>query len=436
MASYGGAQVNEATDDDKLSAEQCIENNTPNGSVEPFEEALVDAGIVNTELHKIRITSAMCEEVIARTPGGSPIARAAAVGNLIQELQIVKDSMKNAADNDVNDDGKINAEDRTIAASASYAASHAAQESVRRAAEEGRTDGGGIGELNAEPAAYLQGAAQTQYPDDDGGGGGGGGEDATASATAGEAQATGLPSREKVQTNAASAAREEDAGSKAAAAGSQCATTVAFTDVTLRVTRGIMDLVDAPAVEMHWRDEDRAQLTVQPKALGQIERLNQESDQAEGAGTQCAQLGKEMEAYFVTSDDNSLGVTQLGDRRQDVRSDKSITWRWLIEASERGTHPLYLNVTAYVDSPSEGGGFRSIPQQDPPLFDNDINVSATQWELFTDFVAHRWSVLVPIFLTILTAIIIPFVLPWWKRRNQPDELRDRSSGAPRDDRWI
>jgi hypothetical protein len=425
MASYGGAQVNEATDDDKLSAEQCIENNTPNGSVEPFDEALVDEGIVNTELHKIRITSAMCEEVIERTPGGSPIARAAAVGNLIQELQIVKNSMKNAADNDVNGDGKVNAEDRTIADAASYAASHAAQESARRAAEEGRTDGGVLEELDAKLAAALvqyNSASPSPSPSPSPGG-----ED--------QGALPGLPSREQVQTNAASAAREEGAGSKAAAAGSQCATTVAFTDVTLRVTRGTMDLVDAPAVEMHWRDDDRAQLTVHPKALGQIERLNRESDQAEGAGTQCAQLGEKMEAYLVTSDDNSLEVTQF-DKRQDVRSDKSITWGWLIEASERGTHPLYLNVTAYVDSPSEGGGFRSIPQQDPPLFDNYINVSATQWELFTDFVAHHWSVIVPIFLTILTAIIIPFVLPWWKRRNQPDEHRDRSSGAPRDDRWI
>jgi hypothetical protein len=32
-------------------------------------------------------------------------------------------------------------------------------------------------------------------------------------------------------------------------------------------------------------------------------------------------------------------------------------------------------------------------------------------------------------LTILTAIIILFVLPWWRRRHQPRELRDRSSGA-------
>jgi hypothetical protein len=49
--------------------------------------------------------------------------------------------------------------------------------------------------------------------------------------------------------------------------------------------------------------------------------------------------------------------------------------------------------------------------------------------VFTDFVARRWPVLLPSLLTILTAIIILFVLPWWRRRHQPRELRDRSSGA-------
>jgi hypothetical protein len=53
-----------------------------------------------------------------------------------------------------------------------------------------------------------------------------------------------------------------------------------------------------------------------------------------------------------------------------------------------------------------------------------------------DFVTHRWSVLVPICLTILTAIIIPFLLPWWKRRNQPSEPGNGPSGTPRNDRWV
>ena len=163
LACAGPAQVDTTTDDEVLTAEQCIDNNTP-GSVEPFEKALVREGIVNADFDKISMTRGMCEDIIERTPGGSPIARAAAVGNLTQELQIIKETMENVADGDVNGDGSDNAEDRRIADSASYAASHAAQETVRRAAEEGSTDGGVIGALSAVPAAYLAQKQTTSVP--------------------------------------------------------------------------------------------------------------------------------------------------------------------------------------------------------------------------------------------------------------------------------
>lgn len=262
LACAGPAQGNQVTDDDLLTAEQCIDNNTA-GSVEPFEEELVAEGLVNTELNKIPITHGMCQEIIERTPGGSPIARAAAVGNLTQELQIIKKSMEDASGKDVNGDGKVNAEDKKTAASASLAAASAAQEALRRAPEEGSTDGGGIGKLNVEPAAYLQDVVQGQYDD---GGGGGGTATATATATATDggggggggnvngggvegAQATVLPPREPALTNASGAAREKGADKKAAAGGGQCAATVALTDVTLHFLQGGADF-DPPAKEL------------------------------------------------------------------------------------------------------------------------------------------------------------------------------------------
>jgi hypothetical protein len=447
LACASPTQGNKVTDD-HMTAQQCIDNKTA-GSVEPFEEDLVAEGLVNTELNKINITQGMCEEIIERTPGGSPIARAAVVGNLTQELQIIKNSMEDASGKDVNGDGMVNAEDNKTADSASFAAARAAQEASRRATEEGSTDGGGIGELNVEPAAYLQDVGQGQYDD---GRGGGGTASATASATANAggdggggnvsgggvegAQATVLPSREHALTNASGAAREKGADKKAAAAGGQCAATVSLTDVTLELLRGRAKF-DPPAKELHWKEHDRTRLVMAPKALGPTEQLKQELDQAEGAAkaeAHCMQLGDQMEALYIPDDD--LDITALDDRKKEVQLDKPITWSWDIGASERGQHLLSLNVKAYVYTKTQGGRPRTIPH-DPPLFDDYINVSATWWEVFTDFVARNWPVLVPIFLTILTAIIIPFVLlPWWRRRHQPDELRDRSSGIPRDDRWI
>jgi hypothetical protein len=457
----GPAQGNKVTDD-LLTAEQCIDNNTA-GSVEPFEEELVAEGLVSTELNKIPITHGMCEEIIERTPGGSPIARAAVVGNLTQELQIIKKSMEDASGKDVNGDGMVNEEDKKTAESASFAAARAAQETLRRATEQGSTDGGGIGELDVELAAYLQDVVQGQYDDGggrgdnvSGGGGGGGTASATASATANAtanaggggggggvegAQATVLPSREYTRTNASGAALEKGADKKAAAGGGQCAATVSLTDGTLELLRGRATF-DPPPKELHWKAHERTHLVMAPKALVPIEQLKQDLDQAGGAAeaeAHCMQLGSQMEALYVPDDD--LDITALDKPKKEVQLDKPTTWSWDIGANVGASeldspHLLSLNVTAYVYSPEQGGGSRAIPQ-DPPLFDDYINVSATWWEVFTDFVARNWPVLVPIFLTILTAIIIPFVLlPWWRRRHQPDELRDRSSGVPRDDRWI
>jgi hypothetical protein len=234
-----------------------------------------------------------------------------------------------------------------------------------------------------------------------------------------------------VRTNASDAARENDAGPEAAAGGGQCAATVALIDGTLHLVRGCVGF-KAPAKELHWKDDVRAELVVSPKALGPIEQLKQELEQAKGAGrveAHCLQLAAQMEPKITS--DSGLGIKWHDNRKQYVRRDTRTIWRWDISASERGRHPLDLNVTAYVSSPLEAGGLRSI---EDPLFDDYINVRATAWELSTDFVARNWPVLVPI-LTILTAIVFPYVVPWWKRRNQPSAPRDRSS-EPDDQRWI
>jgi hypothetical protein len=480
LACTGPAQGNKVTDG-HMTAQQCIDNKTA-GSVEPFEEDLVAEGLVNTELNKIPITRGMCEEIIERTPGGSPIARAAVVGNLTQEFHIIKNSMEDASGKDVNGDGMVNAKDNETADSASFAAARAAQETLRRAPEEGGTDGGGNGELDVEPAAFLQDVVQDQY--DDGGGdgtaspkptngggggggvgtaspkptnGGGGGGVGTASPKASPkptnggggnvsgtgsgggdggggvegaqegAQMTVLPSREQARTNASRAAREEGADKKAAAAGGQCAATVGLTDTTLRLLQG-RSTFDPPAKKLHWKDRDRTQLVMTPKDSDPIVHLEQELDQAEGAAkaAHCMQLGNQMEAKFIADED--LDITLLDNSKKEVPPEEPIMWRWDIVASEIGQHPLYLNVSAHVSTPKQGEGFRAAPQN-PPLFDGNITVNATGWEVFTDFVARRWPVLVPSLLTIVTAIIILFVLPWWRRRHQPRELRDRSSGA-------
>jgi hypothetical protein len=105
----------------------------------------------------------VCKEVVERTPGGSPVERAAAVGNLTREFRIIENSMEDASQGDVDGDGGVDAKEEKIAASASFAASRAARRTMTRASVEGETDGGVTTELDAQPAAYL---AQQQRPND------------------------------------------------------------------------------------------------------------------------------------------------------------------------------------------------------------------------------------------------------------------------------
>jgi hypothetical protein len=64
----GVTQVNGATSDETLTAEQCINGNTAT-SIEPAEEReLIRAGIIESRLDEIKITKYVCKEIIDRTP--------------------------------------------------------------------------------------------------------------------------------------------------------------------------------------------------------------------------------------------------------------------------------------------------------------------------------------------------------------------------------
>ena len=466
LACAGSVGVESAADRNVLTAEQCIDNNSAAGSVEPLEEAIISAGVVDEDLGKITITQDMCNEVVERTPGGSPVERAAAVGNLTQELRIIENSMEDASQGDVDGDGRIDAKDRKIAASASFAASRAARQTIRTASEEGGVDGGVTTEFEAQPAAYqaqqqiasvsAQGstpsstaepttestaeptaestfesstaASATASPS------------ATASAAAGGTDEAASSLHERAQDNASGAARKAGAGPKAAAGGGQCAATVKLIDATLHVTRGNM-VFKAPDEELRWKDHDQARLAVAPEALRSIEQVKREVAQAEGTGKTeagCLRLGNQLEPK-ITSDDG-LEIIWNDNQRQDVSAEMSTTWRWEIGASERGSHSLSVIVTAYVfpeyvepESGTQEGRTRLIEQ---PLYEGTIHVGATQWQIFTDFLGNQWQVFVPVFLTLLTAIVIPLAVLWWKRRNRPSGPGGVSGRPPPDDGWM
>src|SRR5215211_2078115 len=132
----GVTQANGATSDEELTVEECINGNTDT-SIDPAEEQeLIRAGIIENKLDEITITKEVCGEIIDRTPDGTPVERAIAADNVIQERDIVQRSMKTAVKGDVNGDGVVNAEDSKIASASSYAASQAAQKVIKAAIDE------------------------------------------------------------------------------------------------------------------------------------------------------------------------------------------------------------------------------------------------------------------------------------------------------------
>jgi hypothetical protein len=445
----GPEEVGKAANENVLTAEQCIDDNSA-------------AGVVERDLDKVTITQDMCKEVVERTPGGSPGERAAAVGNMTQELRIIENSMEDASQGDVDGDGRVDGMDGKVIASASFAASRAARQTISRASEQGGTDGGVSTGLDARPVAYLaqrqatsvtaqasspastteptaestyESTHESTYESTTGAT-----SSASASASAGGADQAGGSLRERAQDNASVAARNAGAGLKAAEGGGQCAATVKLIDATLKVTRGHMGF-KAPANELGWNEHDEARLVVAPDALRSIAQVKREVEQAEEAGETeagCLRLGNQMEPE-ITSDDG-LDITWYDNRRQDVSAESSTTWRWDIGASERGDHPLFVIVTAYVfpeyvepESGTPEGITRRIEQ---PLYEGNVLVGATRWQIFTDFLSNQWQVLVPVFLTLLTAIVIPLVVFWWKRRNRPHGPGGVSDRTPRDDRWM
>ena len=457
LSCTGPATVEKVADEHTLTAEQCIDNNSAAGSIEALEGSLVNAGIVDKDLDEITLSQDMCKEVVERTPGGSPVERAAAVGNLTQELRIIENSMEEASQGDVDGDGKADTRDKKVAASASFAASRAARRTITGASEEGRTDGGKTAALDARPVAYLAQQQTTSVPAQASSSPSTAGPTsrptaestyesttaaaaasatASASAAAGGAQQADDSVRDEARDDASKAARQAGASQKAAAGGSQCATTVKLADVTLRrLLRGYV-IFEGPARELRWNDHDEARLAVAPKALGSIEELRREVGSAEGAGkaeADCMHLGTQIEPIMLSNDDG-LGIDWHDSREKAVRRDTSVTWRWDIHASQSGAHYLILNLKQRVNTQAGGEMQRSF--EESPFDDYFVRVHATRRQIFTDFLDNNWQVFVPVFLTLLTAIVIPLVVFWWRRRNRPGGPGSVSGQTPPNDGWM
>jgi hypothetical protein len=403
----GAAQVNGATSDEELTVEQCINGNTDT-SIDPAEEKeLIRAGIIENKLDEL-ITKEVCEEIIDRTPGGTPVERAIAADNVIHEREIVQRSMKAAVKGDVNGDGVVNAEDSKIASASSYAASQAAQKVIRAAIDEETGQIGVIEEVNAElVASYLQNAAQDQY--NNGGGGGGGGN---AGGGGGDAEDDLFQKvhYEQAQQKGEAAAQDKGASEKAAKAAGSCAGKLHLIGglVTASI-RGNWAL-DEPPKEMLWKDSETIRFRISPESYETIEQLKQQFEESEEPTVGCIGLTTQMKANLIGSE---FDIEARHTAIQRMGHNLPTEWTWEFAASNEGRHELVLSLSRDL-TPGQEEGFHDVI---PVPLDTYINVRATPWQKAANFVNTNWQWL-------WTAILVPVAIWLWGRYRRSKERRD------------
>ena len=177
-------------------------------------------------------------------------------------------------------------------------------------------------------------------------------------------------------------------------------------------------------------------LVVAPKALSSIQELRREIGRAAGPGkaeADCMHLGTQIEPIMLSNDDG-LSIDWHDAHEKEIRSDTSVSWTWGIRASQSGAHYLILHLEQHANTGETGEVRRSF--EESPFDDYIVRVYATRWQIITSFLGGNWTVFVPIFLTLLTAIVIPLVVFFWKRRNRPRGPGDVSGRPPPDDGWL
>jgi hypothetical protein len=169
------AQANDAPADATLTVGQCI---GANATIDPLEETLIKAGVIEENLLQTKVTNGMCKEMLEPTADSTPTRKLLAAQNYMQQINLIERSMREAAADEAATSGTdAKGPDRHDLAGKPLVLP---RWTVLGATEEVSTDGGEMGELYVEPSAYLQDVVHGQY-----GGGGGGGSPASATANAG-----------------------------------------------------------------------------------------------------------------------------------------------------------------------------------------------------------------------------------------------------------
>lgn len=444
---YGAALANDATDDDVLTVEQCIDDNT-NASVEPLERALVEGGILDEDLLRTKVTGLMCDEMLERASEGTPAQKLITAQNYVQEIELIEDAMHRAAD-----ETAAKGADRRFAGFDSPASSATPAAETYAAAHQSLEDNAyaqvswSLAQATTQTATS---AAEDQYPD----GTGASTETPASSPDEGGGDGTGVVAPETKQAAAISSAGAKDsdasteetlnikeAAGEAAGASPSEADAGATCSVEFHLASGASvktyeGKIKRSPIPEEMRPGSTETVTVSISGATRedykelLERQNEKVAKASESDVRCVRYTDLMTATLISSAPNSstLKITPLeaNSKRRILHQDAE--WNWDLNARAEGRPHLILDVQQDIGR----GVFQAISEPSP-FFESYLTVKAPPLQSVSAFIGKHSDVLLGV---LLTSIIVPAATYAWRRRKGRSEEPADEEDEYTDETWV
>ena len=354
------AQVDDAADDGILTVGQCID---ADASFRPVEEALVKEDIIEKDLLQTNVTNGMCEDMLERTPDGTPARMLVAAQNYVQEIKLIEEAMRRAGGEATAKVTDAKGPDRHFLADEPLV--------LTRWTVLAATQSAAVAQQYS-PSAPADGAPSPPAGGDEGNAGGITPikQQAAAAASVGEDDDASIAERLREKE---AAAMKEGASAPEAAAGARCGVEVGVLDEEVEKMEGWYEVKPLMPEEMWYGETEQAGLLVSPVTRQRFQEVNEKHGviaEASESNIGCVDLADRMKAQLVPVDRLDIDRHQLDDVRE-LSSTRSTRWGWDITASQTGELDLILDLSYSISR--EGQEFRRVSES--PVYDGAIRVT-------------------------------------------------------------
>jgi hypothetical protein len=419
---YAVAQANHGT----LTVEECLAEG--NASMDPIAEDLIKEGIIGENLLSTKVTDGMCEDVLERTPDGTPVQRFVTAQNYIQEIKLIENAIREAAGEAAakgTDRYFLADEPLVLAATQSAAVAQYYAAPSPTGGDEAGPGGAGGGD-EAGPTGGDEA-------------GPGGGDDETkvdpirrqaaeVSEVAAAAVAAGDASIPDVLEKIESAYFREGESRSAAVRAAHCALEQALLNaISKELSREKLIRVDPDPTpkEMGYGDTITVKLFISgaiSEAYDRLERQYEKVDEASEAPHGCVHLTELMHAEVIPRR-FAISSDQVHDSWIRGRITRDTTWRWDLTANTEGNNVVSLLLGHVLTRAGEE--LRPRWLEPAPLYAN-ITIKPEPLAKVSNSIERNWRWLLPVGIALLTVVAALLV-----RVLRKDE--QRRPGGPRDE---